>query len=235
MDAEDGRGERHWALGVLGRLVLAFALLALVTHTLARPFVVPSESMEPTLRPGDRIVAQVVGVDEENIARQEVIAFAHGQTWEQERLEEPNPLKKAVRTGGDVLGVGPSHHAHTVKRVIGLPGETVSCCDEQGRVLVDGQPLEEPYVTQDLPLPEGQNCSGGGAPPARCFAEVTVPEDSYLVLGDHRANSADSVSTCRGQPRDGSCTARFVRADQIVGTVGWRAWPFPPGGALREE
>lgn len=235
MAGEEGRSERHWALGVVGRLALAFVLLALVTHTLARPFVVPSESMEPTLRPGDRIVTQVVGVDEDDIARQEVIAFAHGQTWEEERLEEPNPWKKVVRTGGDVLGVGPSHHAHTVKRVIGLPGETVSCCDDQGRVLVDGEPLEEPYITKDLPFPEGQECSDGGAGPARCFAEVTVPQGSYLVLGDHRANSADSVSSCRGQPEERSCTPRFVRADQVVGTVGWRVWPLPPGGALREE
>lgn len=222
-------------LGVVVRIVIAFAILAVVTHTLARPFVIPSGSMEPTILTGDRVVAQVVGVDGDDLARGDVIAFAHGRTWADERLHEPVALKDAVRTVGDVLGVGPSHHAHTVKRVIGLPGETVSCCDDRGRLLVDGEPLDEPYVEHDLPFVAGeQDCTGDGTVSPRCLPEITVPEGSYLVMGDNRANSSDSVSACRGRTADQDCAARFVRGDQVVGTLWTRWWPLPPGDALRD-
>lgn len=230
MGTREAGTERHWLWGVLLRLVVAFAILAVVMHTLVRPFVIPSASMEPTLLTGDRVFAQVIGVDGDDLERGDVVVFGHGETWESARLEEPNPVKDALRSLGDLLGTGPSHTAHTVKRVIGLPGETVSCCDEQGRVLVDGKPLTEAYVRHDLPFVGGSDCTASPTP--RCFGEITVPEHSYLVLGDNRANSADSVAGCRGRVT-GRCEARFVRADQVVGTLGWRWWPLPPGGAER--
>ncbi|WP_435202705.1 signal peptidase I [Janibacter sp. GS2] len=235
MSQRPERRQRHWAFDVLVRLVISFAVIAVVTHTLVRPFVVPSGSMEPTIMTGDRVVAKVLGVDGEDLQRGEVVVFGHGETWDEDRIREPDAVKNLVRHVGDVLGVGPSHRAHTVKRVIGLPGETVSCCDPEGRVLIDGTPLEEPYVERDLPFDRGErDCTGEGSPSPRCFARTTVPTDSYLVLGDNRSDSADSVSACRGSTGDVQCTARFVRADQVVGVLGWRWWPLPPGSALRE-
>ena len=227
------RQQRPLVLDILVRVVIAFAVLAVVTHVLVRPFVVPSESMEPTIMTGDRVVARVLAVDEDDLDRGEVIAFSHGNRWEDDRIEEPNAAKDLVRYGGDLLGVGPSHTAHTVKRVVGRPGDTVSCCDSRGHLLVNGEPLDEPYVEHDLPF---DTCTGGGPPSARCFPEVTVPEGSYLVLGDNRANSADSVSPCRGRGEgdEDDCTPRFVRAEQVVGVLGWRVWPLPPGSALRD-
>ena len=230
--SEGSEGERHWLWGVLLRITIAFAVLALVTHTLVRPFVIPSGSMEPTLMTGDRVFAQVAGVDGDDLERGDVVVFGHGETWGDARLDETHPVKDVLRYAGDLLGAGPSHTAHTVKRVIGLPGETLSCCDAQGRVLVDGEPLDEPYVRHDLPFLRDADCSREGAP-QRCFPEVTVPDDSYLVLGDNRANSADSVMGCRGRGT-GPCEARFVHADRVVGTLGWRWWPLPPGGAERD-
>lgn len=215
-------------LGILVRVVIAFAVMGLISHTLVRPFVIPSGSMEPTLRVGDRVAAQVLGVDEQDLGRGDVVVFAHGATWEDDRIRDPNALTDVLRYVGDLVGAGPGHHGHTVKRVIGLPGETVACCDAQGRVLVDGEPLDEPYVTMDLPFDTGCDRS----PTQRCFPQVTVPPDSYLVLGDHRADSSDSVVSCRGRS-DGGCEARFVRSDQVVGVLGWRWWPMPPGDAQR--
>ena len=236
MDSPRDRRDRAGALGLLVRVVIAFALVAVMTHTLVRPFVIPSGSMEPTLRPGDRVAVRVVGVEQDSLDRGQVFAFAHGRTWEEDRIDEPNRAKDLLRTAGDVVGVGPSHHAHTVKRVIGLPRERVSCCDAQGRLLVDGEPLDEPYVGPDLPFADGgQDCTAGSpSRSARCFPETTVPKDSYLVLGDHRADSSDSVAPCRGRAEGSTCPARFVRADQVVGLVAWRWWPLPPGDALRE-
>lgn len=229
------RTQRPLVVEVLARVAIVLVVIGIVTHTLVRPFVVPSGSMEPTIDTGDRVLAQVVGVDEENLERGEVVAFGHGTTWEADRIEESNPVKNVLRYGGDLLGVGPSHTAHTVKRVVGLPGEKVECCDAQGRILVDGEPLDEPYVRHELPFDEGTtDCSEDPAGSQRCFPEITVPEDAYLVLGDNRANSADSISPCRGQSADSACAPRFVRAEQVVGVLGWRLWPLPPGSALRD-
>lgn len=225
------RPERHWILGIIARILIAFAVLALITHTLVRPFVIPSGSMEPTLMTGDRVFAKIVGVDDAHLQRGDVVVFGHGATWADATLDEPDPVADALRHVGDVLGTGPSHRSHTVKRVIGLPGEKVSCCDTRGRLLVDGKPLDEPYVKNNLPMATGSECDSS-TPSARCFAEITVPAGSYLVLGDNRANSADSVAGCRGLAGT-SCTPRFVRFDQVVGTLGWRWWPLPPGSAER--
>ena len=67
-----------------------------------------------------------------------------------------------------------------VKRVIATEGQTVQCCDAEGRVTVDGEPLEEPYVFENTPLE------------SRAFGPVTVPESRLWVMGDHRSASADS-------------------------------------------
>ena len=76
----------------------------------------------------------------------------------------------------------------------------------------------------------GRDCSP--RVPPEVTAEVTRIL-SNLVLGDNRANSADSVMGCRGRGT-GPCEARFVHADRVVGTLGWRWWPLPPGGAERD-
>ena len=87
--SEGTEGERHWLWGVLLRITIAFAVLALVTHTLVRPFVIPSGSMEPTLMTGDRVVAQVVGVDGDDLERGDIVVFGHGETLSLIHISEP--------------------------------------------------------------------------------------------------------------------------------------------------
>jgi signal peptidase I len=120
-----------------------------------------------------------------------------------------------------------------VKRVIGLPGDRVGCCDTEGRIVRNGQPIDEPYVVNDAPFIAGSLDCTTRPRSARCFDEVEVARDSYFVLGDNRAHSSDSATFCRSIGAL-EC-ARYVPADAVVGEVVTVLWPptraFAPLGA----
>ncbi len=220
-------GRPHWA-PVLEVLVALLAL-ALIQGFIVKPFQVPSESMENTLAIGDRIL---VNRTDHTVHRFDVVVFGHGQSWAQPHLAPPsNPLAKAVRAFGDVTGIGPSSTAYTVKRVGGAPGDRVRCCSPDGRVVVDDQPVDEPYVFENLPFVPGTLDCRTSPRSRRCFPELTVPSDAILVLGDHRSQSADSVLTCRGAVTAPGC-ARFVPLDRVVGPVVYRFWPLRRLGSV---
>lgn len=221
------RQRRRLPVGV--EILLAVVVVALVQAFVVKPFGVPSQSMEQTLRIGDRIL---VNRTDTSVERGDIVVFAHGATWQDSTLPRSgNPLYAAVKKVGDVTGIGPSNTAYTVKRVIGLSGDRVECCDEKGRVMVDGEPLDEPYVFEDhtFRAPE-LTCSSTPRSP-RCFPEIRVPTDRLLVLGDHRSQSADSVVNCRGGAEAEGC-ARFVPVSRVVGPVVFRIWPVGTFGRI---
>jgi signal peptidase I len=113
---------------------------------------------------------------------------------------------------GAFLGVSPSETDFT-KRVIGLPGDHVVCCDAAGRITVNDRPLEEPYVMN------------GDAPSTTAF-DVVVPSGRLWVMGDHRSDSADSRAHL-GDPGGGT-----VPVDRVVGKVVGRFWPLGRIGGL---
>lgn len=210
-------------------ILVAVVAVALVQAFLVKPFGVPSQSMEETLRIGDRILVNRL---DDSIDRGDVVVFGHGASWQDRRLPpEPGLAMRAVRTLGDLTGIGPSNTSYTVKRVIGLPGETVACCDAQGAVTVDGRALDEPYVFEDLPFTPGTLDCDSTPRSTRCFPDIRVPTDTYVVLGDHRSQSADSVIGCRGGTGSGDC-ARFVPAERVVGPVVLRFWPAGEAGGI---
>ncbi|MBR7502722.1 signal peptidase I, partial [Mycobacterium tuberculosis] len=110
----------------------------------------------------------------------------------------PTPLQKI----GSWVGVGP-RDVYFVKRVIALGGDTVECCDAQGRLLLNGEPLNEEYA----PLPAS----------ATEFS-TRIPQGTMWVMGDNRSNSADSRYHQDTQP--------FVPAENVVGTVFFVNWPL---------
>ncbi|KGN36727.1 signal peptidase I [Knoellia subterranea] len=210
-------------------IVLAILAVALIQGFVVKPFGVPSQSMEQTLRIGDRII---VNRTNDAVKRGDIVVFSHGDSWQQAHLpESDNPLVKVARKVGELTGIGPSNTAYTVKRVIGLPGDRVKCCDEQGRVLVENEPLDEPYIFEDHAFRSPELTCESTPRSSRCFPEIRVPTDRLLVLGDHRSQSADSVANCRGGTDADGC-ARFVPINRVVGPVVFRIWPLGTFGRV---
>ncbi|MDY6055324.1 signal peptidase I [Micrococcus sp.] len=216
------RGLPGWA-SVLLNVVVALVVVSVVQAFFVKVYSVPSGSMEQTLNVGDRMLVNRMAYPDGLAGSQDVVVFTADEAWAQPTGPD-GPLEAVVKTFGDITGIGVSHEQALVKRVIGTPGQTVECCSTNGAVVVDGTPLDEPYIHQDLPfLPGSLDCTTEPRSP-RCFPALTVPEGNHLVLGDHRSNSADSVIACRGLAAAGDC-ARFVPHEEIVGEVFATIWP----------
>ncbi len=159
-------------------------LLALLVKTfLVQAFYIPSDSMANLLQVGDRVL--VNKLDRElgkPVERGQVIVFRDPGGWLPDRpvLEPANPLLKYGKRVLVFVGLLPSDDEQDlIKRVIGLPGDRVACCDARGRVTVNGVPLDEPYVFP------------GNRPSDDPF-DVVVPPGRLWVMGDHREISEDS-------------------------------------------
>lgn len=160
-------------------------LIALVLKTfLVQAFVIPSGSMERTIRVGDRVlVDKLTPWLGARPHRGDVVVFKDPGNWladeGAERGAEPAPVREGRRALA-FIGLLPSaDERDLIKRVVGVGGDRVACCDRDGRVTVDGRPLDEPYVHP-------------GNPPSELAFDVRVPAGRLFVLGDHRSDSADS-------------------------------------------
>ncbi len=213
------------------QLVLAFVVVGLVLTFVAKPYAVPSGSMTETLQVGDRVLVNRLAYAAAAPGTGDVVVFDAGDEWATGETVDEGALKSFARWVGEVTGFGPSGRHTLVKRVIGLPGQTVECCTAQGQITVDGEPLDEPYVHDDLAFEAGALDCDTEQVSERCFAAVTVPEESYLVLGDNRGNSADSAADCRGNVTDESCW-RWAERDEIVGKVSVILWPISRWSAV---
>jgi len=200
-------------------LLIALVVLALVQSFLVKVYQVPSGSMEQTLQVGDRVLVDRLAYAGGGPARGDVVVFVADEAWAGDAADEAFTPMTVVKWVGGLFGVGPGTDHSLVKRVIGVPGDVVSCCDVEGRVLVNGEPLDEPYVFDDQPFEAGASDCASTPVSSRCFGEVAVPDGAYFVLGDHRAASADSVVACRGSTAAlaGADCARFVQRAQLVG------------------
>lgn len=200
------RRRRSAARELLFLLGVALLLAVLVKAFLVQAFYIPSGSMNDTLVLDDRILVQKASYWGAGAPqRGDVVVFSDPGGW----LEEPDP----VGTGGvlaealELFGLYPTG-GHLVKRVIGVGGDTVRCCDERGRVTVNDVPLDENgYLAQ-------------GERPSLVQFEQRVPEGSLWVMGDNRSESADS-RVHLGDPGGG-----FVPLDDVVGKVFAVAWPL---------
>lgn len=198
---------RELPILILVALVLSFLLQTFV----ARVYLIPSESMEPTLHgcngcTGDRIVVEKIGYRFGDPEPGDVVVFRGPESWNSDFVSQrsDNTVIRGAQEVGSLIGVVAPDENDLVKRVIAVGGQTVECCDAEGRVLVDGQPLDEPYIEMDFPFTPGSLTCDTDLRSGRCFDPVTVPEGNLWMMGDNRSNSRDS---------------RYHVTDEYFGTV----------------
>jgi signal peptidase I len=193
-------------------IVLAAIIISVGIKTfLIRSFYILSSSMENTLQVQDRIIVNQLIPDLFDVERGDIVVFKDPGGWLNPVPQvERAPLVEAVDWMLSAIGLSaPDSNDHLIKRVIGLPGDEVACCNAFGQLSVNGMPLEEPY----LKLPDKVTKVSKDD-----FA-VTVPENSLWVMGDNRYNSCDSRCNTSG-PTDG-----FVPLDHVVGRAFLVSWP----------
>jgi signal peptidase I len=201
-------------------LTLAVALLiSLVIKTfLLQAFLIPSESMEDTLLVNDRVLVNKLADKPDEIHRGDVVVFHDPGGW-LPLVPDPNGgVRAAIHSALVFVGIAPStSERDLVKRVIGVGGDRIVCCDSEKRITVNGVPITEPYLYP-----------GDRAAPSLAEFSVRVPPGRLWVMGDHRSESADSRFHL-GDPGGG-----FVPVDNVVGRAFARVWPFGRAGRLTQ-
>lgn len=207
-DAKDTKKGSFWR--ELPVLVVVALILALIIKTfVVQAFYIPSESMENTLLTNDRVLVNKLVYHVRDIERGDIVVFSGVDSWDSEvQFEEPsNPITAALRWVGVAFGLIPGEKDY-IKRVIGIPGDTVECCDAEGRITINGVPIDE-----------GEYLYPGDVPSQRRF-KVEVPEGRLWVMGDHRSVSLDSRAHI-GDPGGGT-----IPIDRVVGRAFVIVWPF---------
>ncbi|MFE4972336.1 signal peptidase I [Kitasatospora sp. NPDC056651] len=193
-------------------IILVALLVALVMKTfMIQVFVIPSGSMEQTIRIGDRVLVDKLtpwfGSEPQ---RGDVVVFKDPGGWlEHDRKpSQDGPVLGAAKQVLTFVGLLPSDNEQDlIKRVIGVGGDTVECCDAQGRLSVNGRPVDESYLSP-------------GNPPSRQTFKIQVPQGRLWVMGDHRDVSADSRFHM-GNPGQGT-----IPESDVVGRAFVIAWPL---------
>jgi signal peptidase I len=216
--SDDGGGKKRsgsfWK--ELPVLVGVALVLALVIKAFAvQAFYIPSQSMENTLKVGDRVLVNKVVYHTRDIKRGDVVVFNGLDSWDPEvQYATPkNPVSRLLRAIGSAFGVVPGEKDY-IKRVIGVPGDRVTCCDAGGHVMVNGHPLTETSYIYVDPQTGDQNR------PSDTKFKVTVPAGHLWVMGDHREVSYDSRGHL-GDPGGGT-----IPESRVIGRAFVVVWPL---------
>ena len=191
-------------------LIIGAFLVAFVVKTfLVQAFYIPSGSMEDTLQVGDRVLVNKVVYHLRPVERGDIVVFDGTGSFITGEVVEPDrsPVEVVGRLLGEIVGLAPPRDTDFIKRVIGVGGDRVVCCDADGRITVNGVAIdEEAYLYRKNP-------------PSKQPFDVLVPEGTIWVMGDHRSASADSRAHM-GDPGGG-----FVPVDRVIGRAFAVVWP----------
>lgn len=237
--ARRGRRKRRrrkapwWELPLL--VAIAILVAVLVKTFLIQPFYIPSPSMERTLHgctgcKGDRILVNKPIYDLRDPHPGDIVVFHAPPGWDDEPASRPpsNPVVKALRGFGQLVGFVPPDGLVLVKRVIAIGGQTIKGVSVSGRdqIMISDKGAGGPWRTLDEPF-----TYYSGDDPRAAFGPVTVPKDRLWVMGDHRDDSADSRFHCGSAatpgPDGSGCdpTASTVPITDVIGKAVLIAWP----------
>lgn len=196
-----------WLKEIATVVVIAVVLSFLIKTFLFRAFFIPSESMVNTLDVDDRIFVNLLVPEPFSLSRGDVVVFRDTKGWLPAAEERADGPFTWVQDGLTFVGLLPDNsEQHLVKRVIGLPGDHVVCCDAGGKLTVNGTAIDESYINP------------AEVPQVRNF-DVTVPEGKVWVMGDNRNHSADSRAH---MDSDGG----FIDIADLEGKAAVIAWPL---------
>lgn len=211
------RGRKPSLLRETAIIVVSALVLSLLIKTfLVQAFFIPSASMEDTLVEGDRVMVSRLVPGAFDVHRGDVVVFKDPGGWlPPAPPQEESAFAEAARAALTFVGLLPQDTGeHLIKRVVGVPGDHVVCCDAEGRVSVNGEPVDETYIKP-------------GSVPSQDPFDRTVPDDMLFVMGDNRQNSQDSRYNT-GKPGGG-----YVPLDNVVGTAFVKVWPLSHAELLR--
>jgi signal peptidase I len=192
-------------------VIVALVLAYLIKTFLVQAFYIPSESMENTLLVGDRVLVNKLAYRVGEIERGDVVVFDGRGTFEPNRSaaeDDRGPVTRFLSTVASSFGLGPGSESDYIKRVIGVGGDHVVCCDDAGNLTVNGDSL----VQEDYLFP-------GDVASSTPF-DITVPADRVWLMGDHRSRSEDSRAHI-GRPGGGT-----VSEDRVIGRAFVKVWPL---------
>ena len=186
---EKRRGSFWRELPIL--LGVAILVAVLVRAFVLQTFYIPSPSMEHTLNVWDRVLVNKLVYDFREPRRGEIVVFKAPSDWQ------------SGTEGEDFI-----------KRIIGVGGDHIVCCDDQERLMINGHSLDEPFIYKDA--------DGKQDPAADQKFDITVPKDRLWVMGDHRSASGDSLEHWEQTENIEEAT---IKADSIVGRAFTIFWP----------
>ncbi|MFI1963595.1 signal peptidase I [Streptomyces pathocidini] len=204
-----------WRRAGLGAGVCVL-FLGLLGGFVVQPFLIPSRSMEPTLRVGDRVLVNKLAYRFGNQPRRgDVVVFDGTGSFAPEG-DGGNPVTGLLRKAAATVGLAEPTETDYVKRVVGVGGDRVVCCDRRGRISVNGEAVDEGYLHP-------------GDRPSRVPFDIAVPEGTLWMMGDHRDNSRDSRDHL-GEPGGG-----MVPVEKVVGRADWIGWPYGRWSSIVHE
>ncbi|AZA13873.1 Signal peptidase I [Corynebacterium choanae] len=228
------RKEQPWYIEIPLVILITLVLVAVMQTFIGRLYVIPSQSMEPTLHgcagcTGDRIFVDKVTYDFTDPEPGDVVVFRGPPSWNTNYVStrSTNAMVRGLQNIGAKVGLVAPDENDLVKRVIATGGQTIQCLEGDPGVMVDGKEVDSSYIQQPPTYPTdpavGSDACGG-----IYFGPITVPEDNVFVMGDNRTNSADSRYHL-GDEYQGT-----VPVDNIVGKVQAIVLPFSRIGGVAD-
>ncbi len=213
-------------------LVIALVVAVVVQAFFVRIYLIPSQSMEPTLHgcpgcTGDRIAVDKISYRFTDPAPGDVVVFRGPPAWDAGFVSNrsDNVIVRGFQEVGSFVGLVAPDENDMVKRIIATGGQTVQCLEGDPGVMVDGEVLDEPYLAEPAATsPWVDNACQG-----EYFGPITVPEDHYWMMGDNRTDSADSRYHI-GDELQGT-----VPRDNIIGKARWKVLPFSRIGGVSDH